>query len=46
MSMQAQVPDLDTVPVAGASHWVMLDRPEEFALALKEFLDATLEVPP
>ncbi len=45
MSLHAQVPDLDIVPVAGASHWLMLDRPDEFVLALKEFLDATLEVP-
>jgi pimeloyl-ACP methyl ester carboxylesterase len=40
MSLHAQVPDLDIVPIAGASHWLMLDRPAEFALALKEFVDA------
>lgn len=43
MSLHAQMPDLDIVPVDGASHWVMLDRPEQFALALKEFVDATSE---
>ncbi len=40
MSLHAQVPDLDIVPIEGASHWLMLDRPEQFALALKEFVDA------
>ncbi len=40
MSLHAQVPDLDIVPIAGASHWLMLDRPAEFVLALKEFVDA------
>jgi pimeloyl-ACP methyl ester carboxylesterase len=40
MSLQAQVPDLDIVPIEGASHWLMLDRPAESALVLKEFVDA------
>jgi len=40
MSLHAQVPDLDILPVEGTSHWLMLDRPEQFALALKEFVDA------
>ena len=40
MSLHAQVPDLDIVPVKGASHWLMLDRPDDFALALKEFVHA------
>ena len=40
MSLHAQVPHLDIVPIEGASHWLMLDRPEPFALALKEFVDA------
>jgi pimeloyl-ACP methyl ester carboxylesterase len=40
MSLHAQVPDLDIVPIDGSSHWLMLDRPQEFALALKEFVDA------
>lgn len=41
MSLQAQVPDLDIVPIEGSSHWLMLDRAQEFALALKEFMNAT-----
>lgn len=45
MSLHAQVPDLDIVSIAGSSHWLMLDRPEEFVRALKEFLDATSEQP-
>lgn len=40
MSLHAQLPDLDIVSIEGASHWLMLDRPEQFALALKEFVDA------
>jgi pimeloyl-ACP methyl ester carboxylesterase len=40
MSLHAQLPDLDIVSIDGASHWLMLDRPEQFALALKEFVDA------
>jgi pimeloyl-ACP methyl ester carboxylesterase len=40
MSLHAQLPDLDVVSIDGASHWLMLDRPEQFALALKEFVDA------
>jgi len=40
MSLHAQVPDLDIVRIEGTSHWLMLDRPEQFALALKEFVDA------
>ncbi len=40
MSLHAQVPDLDIVLVEGASHWLMLDRPDDFALALKEFVHA------
>ena len=40
MSLHAQVPDLDVVRIEGASHWLMLDQPEQFALALKEFVDA------
>ena len=40
MSLHAQLPDLDIVPIDGSSHWLMLDRPEQFALALKEFVDA------
>ena len=40
MSLHAQVPDLDIVPVEGGSHWLMLDQPEQFTLALKEFVDA------
>ena len=40
MSLHAQLPDLDVVSIEGASHWLMLDRPEQFALALKEFVDA------
>ena len=45
MSLHVQVPDLDIVPIEGSSHWLMLDRPDEFGLALKEFLDATSELP-
>src|SRR4029453_18069080 len=45
MSLHAQVPGLDVVRIEGASHWLMLDRPEEFGLALKEFLDANPELP-
>lgn len=45
MSLHAQVPDLDIVSIEGSSHWLMLDRPDQFALALKEFLDATLGPP-
>ena len=45
MSLHVQVPDLDIVPIEGSSHWLMLDRPEDFGLALKEFLDATSEPP-
>ena len=40
MSLHAQVPDLDVVTIEGSSHWLMLDRPEQFALALKEFVNA------
>jgi pimeloyl-ACP methyl ester carboxylesterase len=40
MSLHAQLPDLDIVSIHGASHWLMLDQPEQFALALKEFVDA------
>ncbi len=40
MSLHAQLPDLDIVSIDGASHWLMLDRPEQFDLALKEFVDA------
>ena len=40
MSLHTQLPDLDVVSIEGASHWLMLDRPEQFALALKEFVDA------
>ena len=40
MSLHAQVPDLDIVTIEGSSHWLMLDQPEQFALALKEFVDA------
>jgi len=40
MSLHAQLPDLDIVTIEGSSHWLMLDQPEQFALALKEFVDA------
>ena len=40
MSLHCQVPDLDVVTIEGSSHWLMLDRPEQFALALKDFVNA------
>jgi pimeloyl-ACP methyl ester carboxylesterase len=39
MSLHRQVPDLDIVPVEGASHWVMLDRPSAVQDAMEAFLE-------
>ena len=43
MSLHAQLPDLDIVPVRDSSHWIMLDQPEQVTTALKEFIDAQRE---
>jgi len=37
-SLQEAVPGLKTKTIEGASHWVMMDKPEEFNAAMDEFL--------
>lgn len=38
LSFQAQFPDVDAVAIAGAGHWLMLDKPDELNAALDRFL--------
>ena len=38
MSFQNQFPDIETVSIAGAGHWLMLDAPEAVNAALDRFL--------
>jgi len=37
-SFRPQFPDLPAIKIAGAGHWLMLDKPEEFNAALDKFL--------
>jgi pimeloyl-ACP methyl ester carboxylesterase len=37
-SFRAQFPDLPAVKIAGTGHWLMLDKPEEFNVALDNFV--------
>ncbi len=43
-SLHRLVPDLPALPFPGTSHWLMLDRPDEFNRAMEEFL-ARIEAP-
>jgi pimeloyl-ACP methyl ester carboxylesterase len=38
MSFQKQFPEVETVSIAGAGHWVMLDKPDAVNNALDQFL--------
>jgi pimeloyl-ACP methyl ester carboxylesterase len=39
-SFQKQFPDVETVPIGGAGHWLMLDKPDEVTAAIQKFVAA------